>query len=444
MVIRKVLVNSDRFQRLFKESAWIATGQVASVIGSLVLVRVLTEHLDPARYGELALGLTIGGLINQVVTGGVGAGIGRFYSIASEKHALKCYLKASASLMGWASLGITAIGIILMVGLLGTGQTEWISLTVAVFLLSILNGFNSTLTGIQNAARQRHIVALHSGMDAWLKIGLAVVVMLWLGSGSTAVVLGYTLSALITTASQLYFLSRLVRSAPGKHDEVSQRGENWMEEMWKFAWPFSAWGLFTWMQQASDRWALQFSSSTDDVGTYAVLYQLGFVPISLATGFLVSLVAPILYQRVGDATEHARVLTVYEVTQKIAFLVMAITGAGALIVWTFHELFFQLLTNERYHAVSYLMPWLVIAAGFQACHHVLGMRISATLQVQSLVVPQILSALVFVVLNFVGAYYYGFRGVVYGFVFASFLYMSWMIVFSEILLRRATKCGSHG
>lgn len=431
-------MSNDRFRRLFKEGSWIATGQLVSVAGSLVLVRVLTDYLDPSSYGELALGLTIGGLVNQVVTGGVGAGISRYYSIATEKFCLTPYLRASSILMGWALLGIMVIGIILIVGLIGTGHAELISLTVVVLLFSILSGFNSSLSGIQNAARQRHIVALHSAMDAWLKIGLTLAVIPWLGRTGTAVVIGYVLSAIVITTSQLFFMSRLVCSVQFSHSEASGTGDNWIAEIWKFSWPFSVWGIFTWMQQASDRWALQFFSSTDDVGAYTVLYQLGFVPISLATGLLVSLVSPILFQRVGDATEHARVQAVYDMTRKIAILVMVVTVVCAIFVRVFHDLIFQLLTNERYHAVSHLMPWFVIAGGFQACHHILGMRITATLQVQSIVAPQILSALVFVMCNLVGAYYGGLRGLVYGFVFASLLYLSWMLVFSEILLRRAT------
>ena len=72
------LFNRDRVLRLFKEGTWIAIGQLVSIVGSIVLVRVITEYLEPARYGELALGLTVGGFINQVVMGGVAGGIGRF------------------------------------------------------------------------------------------------------------------------------------------------------------------------------------------------------------------------------------------------------------------------------------------------------------------------------------------------------------------------------
>ena len=84
---------ASRFNRLVKESSWIVFGQLAAVVGALVLVRVLTEHLDPAQYGQLALGLTVAGLVNQTVFGGFSAGIARLYSIAAEKHDLPAYLR---------------------------------------------------------------------------------------------------------------------------------------------------------------------------------------------------------------------------------------------------------------------------------------------------------------------------------------------------------------
>ena len=100
-----------RIKRLAKEGSWIVAGQIASVVGALVIVRVLTEHLAPAEYGQLALGMTVAGLVNQVAMGGVISGIGRFYSIAAEKGDLLGYLKASKRLMGYATLGVGAIAV---------------------------------------------------------------------------------------------------------------------------------------------------------------------------------------------------------------------------------------------------------------------------------------------------------------------------------------------
>ena len=269
-----------RIKRLAKEGSWIVAGQIATVVGALVLVRVLTEHLDPAQYGQLALGLTIAGLVNQVAMGGVTSGIGRFYSISFEKGDLWGYLRASNRLMGYATLGASAIALVLMVGLFLTGQMQWLGLAAAALVFSILSGYNSALGGIQNAARQRAIVALHGGMDAWLKIGLAVGLVLWLGSSSTAVVIGYALSALLVTVSQLFFLRRLLRRHGGNTHNSST--EDWVRQMWLFSWPMMAGGVFNWGYYASQRWALELFVSTADVGKFYALTQITYSPISMA------------------------------------------------------------------------------------------------------------------------------------------------------------------
>ena len=60
-------------------------------------------------------------LVNQVVMGGISAGIGRFYAIAVEKQDLHGYLRDSRRLLGYATLAVVIIGLVLMAGLLWLG-----------------------------------------------------------------------------------------------------------------------------------------------------------------------------------------------------------------------------------------------------------------------------------------------------------------------------------
>src|SRR3569832_2158891 len=108
------MTDSSRFRRLAKEGGWIVFGQLVAVLGSLVLVRVHTEYLTPFQYGQLALGLSIAGLVYQALMGGVTSGIGRFYSIATERRVLLGYLYASSRLMGYATAAVAAIGQMLL------------------------------------------------------------------------------------------------------------------------------------------------------------------------------------------------------------------------------------------------------------------------------------------------------------------------------------------
>ena len=422
-------IDTSRLRRLTKEGSWIVIGQIAVVAGTLVLVRVLTEYLDPAQYGQLALGLTAAGLVNQVVMGGITAGIGRFYSIAAEKRDLGGYLRATRSLLAYATLAVVVVGLILIAGLLWLGYSQWMGLAAAALMFSVLSGYNSALSGIQNAARQRAIVALHGGLDAWLKILLAVGVMLWLGTSSAAVVIGYTCSSLVVTASQLVFLRRTIPL----HQTHTLDHQPWMLQMWAYSWPFSIWGIFTWMQQVSDRWALHAFGTTAEVGQYAVLFQLGYTPIAMVTGMVMSFLGPILYQRSGDATNHARNANVHRLGWQITHLSLMVTLIGFAITFAIHEWIFRLLVGPEYRESSYLLPWVVLAGGVFAAGQMLALKLMSEMKSSSMTTAKIITALMGILFNVIGAAFAGMHGVVGALVAFSGIYFIWMATLSRRL-----------
>jgi O-antigen/teichoic acid export membrane protein len=406
-----------------KEGSWIIAGQIATVTGSLVLVRVLTEYLEPTQYGQLVLGLTIAGLVNQALMGGVSSGIGRFYSIAAEKNDLHGYLRASRLLMGYATVAVMVIAVVLLVGLLWLGYSQWMGLSVAVIVFSLLTGYNASFSGIQNAARQRSIVAFHGGLNAWLKILLAVGAIFWLGSSSTVVVLGYALSSLMVTGSQFYFLRRLMI----RHQaEKLQSPPNWLRQIWLYSWPFSVFGVFTWAQQISDRWALQAFTTTQEVGLYAVVFQLGYAPIGLATGMTMTFLGPILYQRSGSAKDYTRNTSVHRLAWRIALVGLLVTALAFALTFLVHEWIFNLLVASNYHTVSYLLPWMVLAGGIFAAAQVLALKLMSELKSVVMTAAKIVTAILGVGLNIYGASQFGLQGVVAALVAFSCIYFLWI------------------
>ena len=423
----------SRYKRLAKEFGWIVIGQIAVVTGALVLVRVLTEYLAPAQYGQLALGLTVAGLVNQVILGGITVGIGRFYAIAAEKQDLRGYLDATRYLLVYATVAVVAIGLIIMASLYWLDYSEWIGLAAAALVFSVLSGYNSTLSGIQNAARQRAIVAAHGGLDAWLKILLAVGVVLWLGSSSTAVVIGYACSSLLITVSQLVFLRRTI---PQQQTRIPNR-QQWMPQIWAYSLPFATFGTFTWMQQISDRWALQAFASTTDVGQYAVLFQLGFTPIALITGMAMSFLGPILYQRSGDATDYARNTNVHRIGWRMAHFSLIVTLLGFAITFALHERLFGLLVASEYRGSSRLLPWVVLAGGIFAAGQMLALKLMSEMKPSAMTTAKIVTALVGVLFNVIGAALAGMQGVVGAVVAFSGIYFVWMAVLARRLSIKA-------
>jgi O-antigen/teichoic acid export membrane protein len=429
LALRKFFLHRDRIRRVTREASWIVAGQFISLAGILVSIRLLTEYLAPEEYGELALGITLAGLVNQVLMGGTAAGIGRFYSIAVDKKDLSGYLHAARQILFYSTLVVMAIGVVLITSLHWLRKEKWVGLVIAALAFSILSGYNASLNSIQNAARQRAIVALHAGTDSWLKILLAAILMLWLGETSTAVIVGYACSSFLVTVSQLFFLRRTIKLPLLPAENVDQ----WVSRISVYSLPLYTFGLFTWMQRASDRWALQVFVTPSEVGLYAVLFQLGFAPIALLTGMAISLLGPILYQIAGDGTDQIRNRNVHQLSWRTTKLFLIITLLGFLAAFALHEQLFFLLVAKEYRSMSYLFPWFVLAGGIFSAGQMLALKLMSEMKSSALIKSKVVTALVGALLNGIGAAFAGVQGVTGALVVFSCVYLFWMMALASRL-----------
>lgn len=418
-------LKSERFRRLFKESFWIVVGQAMAVLGSLVGVRLLTELLDPAAYGELALGMTVSTLINLIVFGPLGAGVTRFYAPAVERSDLGGYLKAVRRLV-LAATGIIALMVLFVgTGLLIAGRTEWIAITSAALIFAILSGYNSILSGIQNAARQRSVVALNQGMEPWARFLVAAGLIWWLGATSTVTMIGYVIGSVLVLASQYVFFRKIAHKNNG-----STNHQNWRGQILKYSWPFGAWGIFVWAQSASDRWALGLFATTQEVGWYAVLFQLGYYPISMATGMAAQLLTPIFYQHAGDGSDSERNAKVNSLSWRLTGLALGMTGIVFLVAMLFHTQIFQIFVAKEYASVSRLLPWMMLSGGVFAASQTMALNLMSQMKAHTMMAAKITTALLGVAFNFGGAYWYGIEGIVIASLLFSVSYLLWMLMLS--------------
>ena len=424
-------LRSRRLRRLSMESLWVALGYAAAVAGALVGVRLLTELLDATSYGVLALGLTVSALVNRTLLGPLSNGAARFYAPAKEKGDLGGYVKAVHRLFLSATGIILLLIVLTILGLLLAGRREWIAISSVALVFAILSGYNLLLNGIQNAARQRIIVALHQGLASWLRFLVAAGLMVLLGATSTVAMVGYAIAICLVLGSQRVFFRRIV---PG--NLVTGTGyENWRQQIWKYSWPFTTWGVFGWAQQVSDRWALQVFATPQDVGLYAVLLQLGNYPISMATGMVVQLLAPIFYERAGDASDSQRTSDVNRLSWRLTGLVLGVTGVFVLLAHLFHARIFRLVVATEYSPVSNLLPWILLAGGVFAAGQTIGLNLMSRMKTRAMLAPKMGTSVLGVALNFSGSYLFGIRGVAFAGVFYAIVFFAWMV---RLSMRTAT------
>jgi O-antigen/teichoic acid export membrane protein len=416
----------ERLRRLSKEGAWVVLGQAAAVLGSLAGVRLLTELLDPAAYGELALGMTVASLVNQALLGPLGNGITRFYAPAQEGGDLGGYLGAARGLV-LASTAVIALAILLAgAGLLLTARAQWIGIATAALVFATVSGCNAILSGIQNAARQRAIVALHQGVEPWARFLLAAAMLLWLGATSTVAMLGYVLAVALVLGSQYLFFRKVMRD-----DSAVADMDGWRRQIWHYSWPISIFGAFTWMQLASDRWALELFATTQDVGLYAALFQLGYYPMSIATGMAVQFLVPIFFQRAGDASDDRRNADVDSLSWRLTGIALALTGTVFLAALLLHAQIFRVFAAAEYASVSHLLPWMLLSGGIFAAGQTIALNLMSQMKTRAMIAPKLITALLGVALNFACARWYGISGIVVAGLVFSTTYFLWMAMLSR-------------
>ena len=303
----------------------------------------------------------------------------------------------------------------------------WIAMATAALLFALLTGCTSILGSIQNATRQRSISALHQGLEPWARFLVAASVLAWIGPTSTMGMIGYAVGAIPVLGSQyLFFRRRLIADATGAEKE-----QNWKEQIWTYSWPLSIFGIFTWMQGASDRWALSLFSTTHDIGMYAVLLQLGYYPVTMVNGMVAQFLAPILFRRAGDASDYRRTSAVYGLSRQLTRLVLGATCGAFIVAFLFHAEFLQIIVAHQYSSVSYLFPWMLLAGGLFAAGQTMALNLESQMKTHSMLAPKIATAMLGITANISGAYLYGARGVVAAVVLFGMSYLVWMVVISH-------------
>src|SRR5580658_3330291 len=313
--------------RIGPEAGAVAAGQIVAALASIATIRVLTGLLRPDAFGELALAFTVAGLAQQFILGPIAMACVRYYAPSCESGQVTAYIRSVVALSGAGTLALAAITAAAWFFLRVESLSAWIPSLWAASAYAWLNSISSLLDGMQNAARQRKIVAMHQGVGGWLRLGLAVLALKMWGGTSQEALWGYSTGYILLIASQTFFFARTLAAA--KSGEKSGPAGPLTLSMCQFAWPFSAWGLFTWVQSSADRWALGAYTGMYQMGLYQSIYQLGYYPASLITQFLVQVATPILFAKAGFGGEPTRQEAAGSWNNRLMLAVLGATLVGA-------------------------------------------------------------------------------------------------------------------
>ncbi len=201
-----------------------------------------------------------------------------------------------------------------------------------------------------------------------------------------------------------------------------------LRSMWTYTWPFSAWGVFTWIQTSSDRWALGAFAGLDQVGLYQSVYQVGYYPISMLTQFLMQVAEPIIFQRAGNGADKRRRIDAEELNNLLTRVVLCATAVGALASYLGGHHLLALVLAPAYRTHSPLISLLILASGCFAAGQIKSLNFLTSLATHRLIAPKIVTAAAGAGLIVLGARYRGSYGVASALLAFSMFYLAWIFL----------------
>ena len=401
--------------QLLSEGAWIFIGKIISFSAILAMVRLLTTHMDAIEYGQLALALTLCNLTTQLIMGPLGQGVGRYFVVAKHDGGYDGFIDACKGLLKNAGSILIGIGISIAFFAAIYGRFDYAFLGISIFIFSYLTGLNDISNSFQNLARNRMISVRNAALELLLRLPLVWIIIIAFGPSPEMVIVGYLLSSAFVAALQKIDFPKL---APSEAKSRQDEGD-WRNDILQIAIPASFWGLFIWLQQSSDRWFLQFFGGSQEVGQYAVIYQLGYMPIVTIMGLAVTLFVPLLYRNKRPNSMMIAMLLLFTFT--INFFAMS-------IFWLAGESLMTMLVGNEFRSLVKFMPHMILAGGLYSAGDILCIALMSAIRTREILIIKIGASIIGIIANFCGAYFYGFIGVVYGAVIFGLAYFIFFLI----------------
>ncbi len=407
------------------EAVYTISGRFVSIFLVIATTKFLTTFLSEEAYGRLALYNITATLPSMFYFGPLGQGILRYYPIARENGEIGAFHREYNLLFRKGALAVLSAGVILSVVFWITGLKHWSIASLLIAILSSAAAFNTFRYGLQNASRKRTLaMGLETG-DRVFQQGLAIL-LLWIVSRDPLIVLGgYVISSLCFLAINRHYYHI---SFPDTREAHHPANDHYTKGILNYSWPFVVFGVFFWIQSASERWTLEILQSTEMVGQYAVLNQIGFQSQSLLFGSISYFLFPILFNRAGNLKNNRQLEHANTLNNWYLIFNVLLTAFLFLIFWLFGESVIRLLSHEKYVTVAPFLPLMVLAGGLFNFAQNYSNRYMMALQTKNLILPKVAASVAGILFNLAGAYWFGLKGLIISVVFTQAFYVTMILL----------------
>jgi O-antigen/teichoic acid export membrane protein len=411
------------------EAFWIGFGIITAVFALLAGTRFLTNLLSTQEYGRLALAISLSTLAVQIFGEPVGKTAVRFYSLWHQAGKPAGFVQRMAQ-----SLSGAAGCIVLVCILVFFAGSVWSRLpgnyfVVITGIFAILLVLNRVGLALEDAARKRRFRGIIQGGFEVMRFGFAAGLILVFDSpGAEAVLSGFVMAGILIVFIHGMYLYPSLTTDILPCSKKTVEGMN-VDAMRSYQTPLILSNACIWLVMMAERWVLQYFGSPEEVGGYAAVYQLAFVPMLFVGHFLVLFFEPILYQVTRSNKKNAQWIQALRINQYIAIGILCLSICFCLLLFFWHSLVGRYVLGADFRAYTWLFPWLLLSGGCFAAAQQLLLKLSGEMRTDLLALLWGVVAVIAVGGYVIGAFFLQLKGILVAMVAVNVLLVLFLFLF---------------
>lgn len=340
-------------EKILREGIWSAFGKIATALGVLFGVRLLTEFVPKETYGKISLLIGIATLGSNLFAYPLISAAQRFHPEMALKGNIPLLRRTIVGILKW-TVGIL-VSCILLGGLYFRFGTISYPAFLALVAFIVVQVMRNLEIGFLTAARHQKEVAIWSISEAWLKPAFAVLLILLLGNTTQSVLLGYFI-ALGIILLRFHLFPSTVEGRNNSKTPIDKDAEL-VTNIRRYAIPLVPMAFVAWISSLSDRYIISGMLGIGSVGIYAAGYGLISMPFIMVGDIIGHTLQPPYYQ----AVSAGNIKLCKKLLRTQLYITVLICSSGVVAVFILRNLIATLLLAEEYRTAVSLMPW--IAAG---------------------------------------------------------------------------------
>ena len=410
-------------QKKISDLAWVGGSQIFLLLSNFLLLKLLTGKLSFSDFGYYSLFMSIALFFRQVIYDAFSMVVAKNCSSnISDESKLSLALSALNQFLDKAAIIIASIGFILLTSFFYFADDA--KLAIASILISIYlaaNGAQGIYLNVLNSLGRRKIASMFSMTDSALRLAVVFLFLELFYGVYNIVLLSISISAFFIFGITRYFVD--VQIARFKIDvrHVKSVLKNNIYICVPLLFPM----LLNALRSIGDRWMLSALMGVNELASYSVLLQIGYLPVTLIFGVAQTYLAPRVYLLAGvENNYHALKKLVLNILLA-AFIFSVVAGVVALV---FNRIIFDVLVGSNYRSFSVYLPFFVMAGSFAATSGILQLIVFGCFDTKTsgkLIATSIVFSLVVTLLLIYSRGFYGaIAGLVLSGIISSFIFLN--------------------